>query len=474
MTRLAPAVWLALIVVAGASLSGCFGKAPIVVPRFPLHAFTAKISVTGEEEDRVLTLGNPVRITDRDGTHGTAYPLAFTFAETPPQVDPARKSWFYLDGSLRVVRDGSVCQNLVETKDGECKYHGLSWRDQGDLPPLGIGWLQLLKGASSSARLDYSRWTINFSAAVQIQQESDRIILTADGPQPAENEWLDASGRYEYEPGAMIPSKITKTIRYEGGNTKQYEVQLLDYQEGPELAPADVWPKSTAPPPNPTRDGVLFPGEAQDDYLVGFTHKQALDWLLAKSPQAKSLLDGQGCLASYNLRVPAAQRPTVPLSTYGVADVSVALVDDTRSGYKWTFSWTATATPLGTDYKFDSLSQEQFEWTTGCKERTGSPWPSVTSAQFLRFTNAMPITNNPEGSKWFSAFEFHLWDKAIPPSSGWREYSRIWTPAHVDLSQGVVGYRPYGVQYEAEHGWMEVFDAHPGDVEKLDAGPDLP
>lgn len=430
-------------------LSGCLGPAtsPPAIVAPPLERVTAEYQLSDGATYRA-TFDGPRRAMDRDGEFRMAYFLFIISLENPE----ARQTTF-LDSSLHEVRSDGICQRGGSS--AVCQYQHVRWQTQGGLPPWGFG---LLWHLHRSPTIAYGLWDQAYSTTPTVKFDKGEIqVSIVDYARPSTKGLVRVQSSYVFLPGELLPVRFNLSLDENAptlGERVKYERHGL-------LDPADEWPKAMSrPTPNP-RTGFMFPGEEGDDFQSGHSHREALDWLLEASTEARSAMERGGCVVNYRVapgtNPPNGLDPLKPVTT----DFMIAVLNADGKGKRWYFSRSDSA--LGSSY--GTPNGEPVDRGAPCKEFGRSPRPVLSSADFFEIARNVQV--NHSGTPWF------VWGQeqdrlfSGSPETGWDEYAFQYTPAYVSDGPGVASYAPYSLLVDANHGWWEYMNVHPDDVKRM-------
>lgn len=385
-----------------------------------------------------VALEGPTRITDRDGERRLAYPLVFA---DPSEPNPPQLV-YYLDTSLHVVRSDLPCQKV----QGVCQYYTVDWLSQGVLPRWGIGLLWFLHREPT---IFYGTWNEPNSTTPQVKFVNDEILVSVA------DYW--GRGSYVFRHGELFPLRFVHT--WPSNRDSAEEGERTAYERIEPLAPADEWPKAVGFPEPLTRTGVMFPGEDRDDFGNGHPHREALDWLLNSSSEARSTLDRGGCVVRF-MATPAPNPPdSLDPFQRDQMTFGVTIVGSDRKATDWTFE--RSDSKLGSSYS--TPEGDRRDWTQTCDQANTSPWPKLSSTEFFELTKRIPVSQVER--PWF------IWGRgrASAAESGLDSYLMQYRPAFSAGGEGVASFTPYTVSISANHAWWWSMMIHPDDVKRMDA-----
>lgn len=355
--------WLAGLVLGAGLLSGCAGENPAGLAPFVVdtpHAFTAELLYSTGHEG-TLTLSGPVMVWSSAGPM-MAYRLQ---EQITSGTDAAGQdnSW-YLDANFRTIVETRGCGFVID-----CSIYEWWWWDRhGEYGVHGVGFPNLL----SDGQL------IEQSGGVEVEMEHEVLENSNDEALYLAIHHRTYSGatwekQYVYSPGRMVPDDDRWTV--------------TAYTPGAPLDGADALglPSPSLPPAE--WNGMLFPGETEDTFDIGVTHREIAEFAFPNLPEAS-------CLVNYSLR-PAgstgAQTIPVPEVTLEkLADAKVGLLNHSELVLQ---NVEVKRDPVTGESQMTMGSQETRTSLTDCKEIARTPWPETSFHDALEFASEVLATD---------------------------------------------------------------------------------
>ncbi len=439
-------------------IGGCIasqGAPPFFDAQRPLVGFRAIFEEAGADGTTTqwrLTFDAPRSILDRDGHFRLAYPLSVSNPTNPPDF----KLTYWLDEDLRVVRvDSQGTETCMHGQSGVCPRATVSWFTQGELAPWGLGLLRIME---IQGNLSHSSWTRTIEAEPDITFEGGLILV----------ELIDSristvrQGRFTYDQGALLPTRIHR----EEADREPYDAALISFEPNDDLPAAESWPKSVERAPEVERAGEMFPGEQTSQFDLGFTPREALDWLLENVEPANQAMQDGGCVLGY--RVTPRDDPPDPNSVIPQTAAVVDIQIKDREGKAWEWTLARQSGVFGGSFQLTATKPYEFA-KASCTATRESPWPRIESSDFLDRAGDIQVSSSGRPHFWWLTGTFDEGPSGVPPSSGWHQYVLQYRPDYIESTDaGTVSYQVFAVGLEAHHGWWTSFSLHPRDLEALD------
>ena len=388
-------------------------------------------------------------VRDRDWTLRPAFPLRVTLS------DQARDTIvYYLDGSFRAVRRDFPCLNEVQ---GECRYHSADWSIRGAFPPLGV--LALAPLALDSGPAYYETWLTPAGLETSMAAKGSVKTLSISRGYSVEDFLLDPNGTYTFHQDELAPTDVSKA------DSNQH-FRRIAYQKRERLDLIPPWPTNPGPaakaaPP----DALLFPGERADDYGLGYTHREALEWLLHNSAEAGRIKEGGGCLVAFS-NGPSFDPPAGPEPLQEERVRFVATMLETQGTGK-EFQFSMRKNVVGKQFAVDQ--ENDATWGGECAEVGRSPWPAWASSDFFAAVDRVPVSHSgrPQFSVSVKPWPTNSWGAR----EGWHTYAMNFRPAFVPPDASFAAFLNYQVIVNANNGWAIYMNLHPRDVVEWQRSP---
>jgi hypothetical protein len=358
----------ALALVALLLLAGCGAPSSSPPATPPPHQGRWEYSTFFYERDQYCWcyhIGGAVTIVDADLQPVEAIPL-HNCCRSGLMGDPV--AWASSD--FRLVR-AVTCQLWLT---GDCASMRMDWSVRGMPMPLGIGIPMHLNGT----RLDWVEGDPSTAIELQVETTDEGAIHIAGLEQAYEaSHSVGIPGPIMmeawYPPGSMFPDRI----RYKWRTPQPPEEMRLvtTVAGGPRY---DALPSKPIPGQAADDDYLAFPGEQQDPFGLGYTPRQALDWLLSQESEAASALE-DGCIGRFEMRPPQNQTalPGVDLALYRDSQITIEVHRMEAVSRRWSFAYRESALDSG----FTNPSGSESDHIYGCAR--SRPPGSLAGAQHL-------------------------------------------------------------------------------------------
>lgn len=410
-------------------LSGCANPALQDHPP-ALHAFRAQMTQGGGFF--TLELRAAEQITDRNGESRLAYPLI----ETRKAISLTSIT-YYLDSTLHVV---ALDRRCFDGGDDCQKHVRRDWSVQGDLPPFGVAFPKIIQ---EDGNLTYLAARTASTVSFQWSDTVAGHVLKVDSGRQFPGLLDTQRGPFLYGQNRWVPDAPNVTVE--------------KYVDDGAISGAAAWPMVAPHLGAQPWKGLLFPGEDQDDFGVGFTPREFLDAVVDFRANHGASFGHSDCFLFFQLDVIPATPD--PLSSRPARKGVVSFLSGQEHEFL-TYAVTGTSDLLGRK-QFTVTLDRTAPSLRNCAEPMSSPWPSLTSEDFLRRARLYGADTSHPTSFWVQAYA----PSRIPwqPELGWQFYHLDYEPPYARFS-GAATYAPYGLSMDANTGWTNVVDTNPETV----------
>lgn len=340
------------------ALSGCIDDGPPSVEAFSTQApraFSAVVTTIDGSTSGYANLSGPVKIINRAGNEVDAYLYETAWA---------RDGGFgyrqhYLDGDLRRIVSVYGCGFIPV----DCEtWRQWDWEGEGRLPPDGLAYPNLVAAGDLTSR------AVGKEISIPWRDEVDnkvRLVLHVDPRWPHEDPVA-----YRYVQGRLLPDGP--------------DFQVDEYEDRGPLPEIDAQALPREPLPPLPWEGIMFPGENEDPFGVGATHREIATFAFP------DVADGNNtCVESYELQPNRGGEPSndllpVSLPSSGqdvTANARVRAVSGTNVTEKHV---TVLRNTLNGSVSMTGSSGATGHASLSCLEMSRSPWPQTSMETGMR------------------------------------------------------------------------------------------
>ncbi|HLF16331.1 MAG TPA: hypothetical protein VI796_02730 [Candidatus Thermoplasmatota archaeon] len=329
----------------------------------PRYAFEAAYANKAGDVEMRLAFGNVSSASDEDGTLRHAYVLdAFTNISFS-----MLNRRFLLDGDFRVVRGDWPC--IWDIGGSSCSLVDVRWVERYQLAPYGLGFPLAFADGVAEQQAGFA-WR-NATGRVREIRGGFEVEFEASDLKGMAASGLSGSPLV-YTDGRALPDRIVLHNRK--------NLELVEYHEGPPLPAIEPWPPRTVPAARDIGPWTYFPGDGDDPFEVGITHREAVDALRAHSSQLDAWLQGEGCLLIYGSTRPV-EWSTDPLSLVTTTVATFDVVARPKEGQAMYWRFRHEQSPLESKYTFEEPESINIE--KPCREVETALPGNVTAGEFL-------------------------------------------------------------------------------------------
>lgn len=400
-------------------------------------------------QERTLTLRDPMTILSPDGQHRLAYPLN---VKVKGDAEPAGNT-YWLDGDFRTVRLDRLCFPAVTEV---CDYAGVHWSRAGPPNPWGVNLPRNL----SAGNLEYS-WA-GKSIPVEYNTQSNNTSITYEfasitetPTSPYRGSILSATGTsFTYEESMFVPFSAR------GVSSFDEDWVLKDLELGSALEPIPSWPDFLIKPKPAPREGPLFPGAAKVHPDLGYAPAEILEKIREIDSDASHRLESGQCIMQFSLRLPTWQSDFLGRD-HRTQVFTASIADDSRAENVQLVQRTDSITA---DETWESNWSQAF--STSCAEGNRSPWPIVAFDEAIEVLKEIKVSGTPIA---YAGTRTGTDIVAFEPEHGWDRYritySTDWAEGRDEVDLFAVSYK---VMMNANTGGFHEARIHPDDVLRMD------